>query len=387
MGKILTMGAGGGGVGSDELTAKASDVREGMLYVGSDTNDEAGTGTLKDNKAWTGSVGRNTSIWIPDGIHAGSKVNGPKMTDVAGKTVAPTESEQTAVASGSYVTGDIKVGAISKTYVGSGVTKQAAKTVTPSESEQTAVPANVYTTGAVKVGAISKTHVGSGVTRQAGKTITPSTAKQTVSCNGKLMTGDIVVNAIPSNYYDSTNQPAFFKNGSYGPLAPGGAYFMSAAGASPGRRPKAYIDPSLFSSGILLTTYAYDSTANKVITFRNYVPRIFKYIKIVGSAEKAFRTAPWILRLDIYAAKGILQSDDPSGHYVEWPPNYYHHELVKEVESSAFVTIDADLDFATKLSSIPTSEYPYLLVEFHLVEDLHNTSSGTFKLSEMYMHN
>lgn len=53
----------------------------------------------------------------------------------------------------------VSVPGISKTYVGSGVTKQAAKTVTPTKSEQTAVAANVYTNGAVKVGAIPADYI------------------------------------------------------------------------------------------------------------------------------------------------------------------------------------------------------------------------------------
>lgn len=53
----------------------------------------------------------------------------------------------------------VSVPGISKTYVGSGVTKQAAKTVTPTKSEQTAVAANVYTNGAVKVGAIPAAYI------------------------------------------------------------------------------------------------------------------------------------------------------------------------------------------------------------------------------------
>ena len=45
------------------------------------------------------------------------------------------------------------------------LTVQAGKTVTPTESEQTAVAVNRYTTGAVKVGAISPNYIGSGVTQ------------------------------------------------------------------------------------------------------------------------------------------------------------------------------------------------------------------------------
>ena len=47
MGSILFKGgAGGGAADSSELTTKASDVLKGKSYVGNDTNDEVGTGTL-----------------------------------------------------------------------------------------------------------------------------------------------------------------------------------------------------------------------------------------------------------------------------------------------------------------------------------------------------
>ena len=60
------------------------------------------------------------------------------------------------------------------------LTTQAAKTVTPTESEQTAVAANVYTTGIVKVGAISSTYVGSGITQRDDTDLTVSGATVTV---------------------------------------------------------------------------------------------------------------------------------------------------------------------------------------------------------------
>jgi len=43
---VVMMNPGGGGIGSDELTATAATVRSGYSYVGKDTNDEVGTGTL-----------------------------------------------------------------------------------------------------------------------------------------------------------------------------------------------------------------------------------------------------------------------------------------------------------------------------------------------------
>ncbi len=59
------------------------------------------------------------------------------------------------------------------------LTTQAGKTVTPTESEQTAVAANTYTTGVVKVGAISSTYVGSGIARKSSTDLTVSGATVT----------------------------------------------------------------------------------------------------------------------------------------------------------------------------------------------------------------
>ncbi len=60
------------------------------------------------------------------------------------------------------------------------LTTQAAKTVTPTESSQTAVAANVYTTGAVTVGAISSTYVGSGIDQNDDTDLTVNGATVTV---------------------------------------------------------------------------------------------------------------------------------------------------------------------------------------------------------------
>ena len=60
------------------------------------------------------------------------------------------------------------------------LTTQAAKTVTPTESVQNAVNANVYTTGIVKVGAISNTYVGSGIDRYDSTDLTVSGSTVTV---------------------------------------------------------------------------------------------------------------------------------------------------------------------------------------------------------------
>jgi len=52
----ITNISGGGGIGSDELSVTADKVVEGNTYVGSDTNDEIGTGTLVDRASTTGAI-------------------------------------------------------------------------------------------------------------------------------------------------------------------------------------------------------------------------------------------------------------------------------------------------------------------------------------------
>ena len=72
-----------------------------------------------------------------------------QLSAEAGKTVTPTESEQTAVAEHKYTTGDVKVGAISSTYVGSGIDRNDSDNLTASGKTVTA-PAGYYESNATK---------------------------------------------------------------------------------------------------------------------------------------------------------------------------------------------------------------------------------------------
>lgn len=147
----------------------------------------------------------NGTYYPQEGMFGEVNVNVPATTpSLQSKTATPSETAQTITADSGYDgLSSVEVGAISSTYVGSGITRQAATTITPSESSQTAVASGVYTTGAVTVGAISSTYVGSGVTRQAAKTVTPTESSQQAVASGVYTTGAVTVGAVSSTYVGS----------------------------------------------------------------------------------------------------------------------------------------------------------------------------------------
>lgn len=187
-----------------------------------------------------------------------------QLSTQAGTTIAPTESQQTAVASGKYTTGAVLVGAISSSYVGSGITRRdstdlsaSGDTVTvPSgyyaNSSSKAVSSGSATTPATTIspsvnisvsnsGLITATaqdyeditptvvagYVSSGTSgrvdvdaydtyqlpTQSATTITPSTVSQTAVTAGKYTTGAITVDPIPSQYIVPTGTISITNNG------------------------------------------------------------------------------------------------------------------------------------------------------------------------------
>ena len=143
-------------------------------------------------------------------VTSGTKSATKQLTTQAAKTVTPTKSSQTAVASGRYTTGAVKVAAIPSDYIipegtlsitnngtgidvtgyasvnvnvdsgGGGSVSLQTKTATPSESEQTITADSGYDgLSLVTVEAVSSTYVGSGISRKSSSNLTASGATVT----------------------------------------------------------------------------------------------------------------------------------------------------------------------------------------------------------------
>ena len=148
------------------------------------------TKNITSNGTYTPSTGKwfsSVSVNIPDTVF-----------NTQTKSVTPTESKQTVTPDAGYDgLSSVTVGAISSTYIGSGITRKSAATYTPTESEQT-IAAGQYLDGAQTISAIPSTYVGSNVPTQGAKTVTPSTSVQTAVSSGTYVTGNIKVAAMPT---------------------------------------------------------------------------------------------------------------------------------------------------------------------------------------------
>lgn len=88
MGNIYITLSGGGGISSDEVTTLSSHVLQGKTYVGSDTNDEIGTGTMPKNPAQNVTLNCGQSVTIPLGYNPGSTITANSLTSQTGGVTA-----------------------------------------------------------------------------------------------------------------------------------------------------------------------------------------------------------------------------------------------------------------------------------------------------------
>lgn len=125
------------------------------VAIGTAGTPTASKGAVSNNSVTVTPSVANTTGYITGGTKTGAGVKVSASELVSGnKALTPSETAQSGIDVANFKT--VSVGAISSTYVGSGVTRKAAATVSPSTSEQIVCASGVYTTGAQKVSAITK---------------------------------------------------------------------------------------------------------------------------------------------------------------------------------------------------------------------------------------
>ena len=156
------------------------------------------TGLITASNSKTQSVTPTVSAGYVSSGTAGtitvSGSNTSQLTTQSGSTISPTESVQTAVGANKYTLGDVKIGAISSTYVGSGVTRRDDTDLSASGATVTA-PAGYYASSASK--SISSGTEGTptatkGTVSNHSISVTPSVTNTAGYITGSTITGTAV---------------------------------------------------------------------------------------------------------------------------------------------------------------------------------------------------
>lgn len=165
-------------------------------------------------------------------VSAGTTTGTSQLTTQAGSTITPTESEQTAVASGTYTLGLVKVGAISATYIGSGISKRDATDISVSgatvtipegyyEDDETvtipsgsvSAPVITFANGVISAySSITAGYVATGVTPNATQILPTlaataynvSSTDQVISAD-RYLTGNQTIKAVTTSGLDAAN--------------------------------------------------------------------------------------------------------------------------------------------------------------------------------------
>ena len=112
MADCIIAGTGGGGVSSDELTARAAHVLAGKKFVGEDTDDDVGVGTMPNNGQVSRTLRAGENLQIARGYHDGTGVvNAAPLADQTAGNAGTGDilSGKTAWVNGQRVDGSIPV--------------------------------------------------------------------------------------------------------------------------------------------------------------------------------------------------------------------------------------------------------------------------------------
>lgn len=149
------------------------------------------TATTSASKSITPTV---SAGYVSSGTAGTVSVNGSNTSQLTVQpetTITPTETEQTAVEAGKFTTGAVKVGAISSTYVGSGINQNDSDDLTVSGATVTA-PAGYYSTSASKTvasGTVGTPTASKGTVSNHSVSITPSVTNTTGYITGGTKSG------------------------------------------------------------------------------------------------------------------------------------------------------------------------------------------------------
>ena len=112
MADCIIAGTGGGGVSSDDLTARAAHVLAGKKFVGEDTDDDVGVGAMPNNGQVSRTLRAGDSLQIARGYHDGTGVvNATPLADQTAGNAGTGDilSGKTAWVNGARVDGSIPV--------------------------------------------------------------------------------------------------------------------------------------------------------------------------------------------------------------------------------------------------------------------------------------